>query len=324
VKSYLSRLGNPFMCFDVIIVNWNAGQKLYNCINSVMQYGQPFVNKIIVVDNGSTDGSEIAINSLPSVNLIRSDINLGFAKACNIAASHADSEFILFLNPDASLFPDSLTKLIDFMKKTENKKIGICGIQLIDEYGHISRSCARLPTASNFIAHAIGIDRLFPKLGYLMREWDHTTNKIVDHVIGAFYLVRCELFKQMGGFDERFFVYLEDLDFSVRARQIGWTTYYLADAQAFHSGGGVSWKVKDRRLYYSLKSRLLYGFKHFSNLNACLLTFITIILEIWIRLIRSLMQNSLIDAANTIKAYRMLLKSLPEIITISSKKILGD
>ena len=92
---------------SVIIVNWNAGIQLRECVDSVIQYGRPLVEQIVVVDNGSTDGSETAIEGLPSVTLIRVGANLGFGRACNLGAANSNSEFLLFLNPDARLFPDT-------------------------------------------------------------------------------------------------------------------------------------------------------------------------------------------------------------------------
>jgi GT2 family glycosyltransferase len=128
------------------------------------------------------------------------------------------------------------------MKQSENADVGICGIQLQDDSGHIARSCARFPSLRIFAMQALGLNTLpwFRSWGMHMLEWDHGKTREVDHVIGAFYLMRRALFESLGGFDERFFVYLEDLDFSLRARKAGWSSVYLATTQAFHAGGGVS------------------------------------------------------------------------------------
>lgn len=260
---------------DIVIVNWNAGVSLVESINSSIKCSG-IVSKIIVVDNGSTDGSEVVVERLPSVNLIRAE-NLGFGKACNLGAQQATSEYLLFLNPDAALYADTLSKVLIYMQDPANAKVGICGVQLLDETGQVSRSCARFPSSFGFVAHALGVDRIVPRLGHFMAEWDHAQTRQVDHVIGAFFLVRRDLFDVLGGFDERFFVYLEDLDFSYRARQAGWHSVYLADVQAFHAGGGTVESRKARRLFYSLRSRLLYVFKHFSKagaLESCWLLFV--------------------------------------------------
>lgn len=198
------------------------------------------------------------------------------------------------------------------MEEPANRGVGICGAQLIDESGKVSRSCARFPSVTGFLAHAVGLDRVFPRVGHFMAEWDHLTNRQVDHVIGAFFCVRRELFEGVQGFDERFFVYLEDLDFSCRAHKAGWQSFYLADAQAFHAGGGTSNQVKAKRLFYSLRSRLLYAFKHFSFPAALMVLATTLLLEPLARSALALARRSLSGLKETWGGYRMLWAWVPK------------
>src|SRR6185369_8126202 len=267
------------MMIDIVIVNWNGGIHLQKCIKSIKNYHDGLVGISIVVDNSSSDGSDASVEGDPDFVLIRSGTNLGFGKACNIGAQCGQSEFLLFLNPDAALHEDTLRKAFEFMQDPANVQVDICGVQLLDEHGRVARSCARFPSAAAFAAHAIGLDRVLPSLGHFMSEWDHGQTNAVEHVIGAFFLVRRSLFEQLGGFDERFFMYLEDVDFSYRAKQFGWLSVYLADVQAFHAGGGTSKEVKARRLFYSLRSRLLYACKHFSKGGALIVMLATLLLE---------------------------------------------
>lgn len=301
------------MYVDVIIVNWNSGNQLLECVNSVRQYGALYAKKIIVVDNGSIDGSENAVKDILDVTVISAGENLGFAKACNLGAKYAQSDYLLFLNPDAALYKDTLSKCVLFMEQVENSQIGICGVQLIDGYGQVARSCAEFPTVGKLIAHTIGVSYFIPKLGYFMNTWDHMETREVDHVIGAFYLVRSCVFDELKGFDERFFVYLEDLDFSYRAKQKGWKSIYLADAQAFHFGGGTSNQVKASRLFYSLRSRIQYAFKHYDLFGAILVLIVTLLIEPFSRLIYSLMKFSWPSIKETLEAYVMLLHWLPNL-----------
>jgi GT2 family glycosyltransferase len=185
-------------------------------------------------------------------------------------------------------------------------------VQLLDEAGHVSRSCARFPSAVGFAAHAVGLDRFFPRLGHFMAEWDHAQTRQVDQVIGAFFLVRRNLFEALHGFDERFFVYFEEVDLSYRARQTGWRSVYLADAQAFHAGGGTSNQVKARRLFYSLRSRLLYAFKHFSWMGAFAVLLATLLVEPLSRSALALMRRSWVGLKETWAAYGMLWRWLPQ------------
>lgn len=297
---------------SIIIVNWNAGAQLLGCINSIAEYGAGLVKQTIVVDNGSVDGSDADIEGLPNVTLVRTGVNLGFGKACNLGAQHAKSDYLLFLNPDAALYADTLLKALACMQDPANVRVGICGVQLLDETGQVSRSSARFPVASGFVAHAVGLDRFLPRLGHFMAEWDHVQTREVDHVIGALYLVRRELFDALHGFDERFFVYLEDLDFSYRAHQAGWSSVYLADAQAFHAGGGTSNQIKARRLFYSLRSRLLYAFKHFSWNGAVGVLLATLLVEPVSRSLLAILRRSWAGLTETWVAYIMLWRWLPQ------------
>jgi hypothetical protein len=304
---------------SVVVVNWNAGPQLKTCIDSITQFGGELLDRIIVVDNGSVDGSESAVEAVPHVTLIRAGKNQGFGKACNLGAKESDSDYLLFLNPDAALFERTLSKVVNFMQAPANQEVGICGAQLIEESGKVSRSCARFPSVTGFLAHAVGLDRIFPGLGNSMAEWDHLADRKVDQVIGAFFFVRRRLFEQLQGFDERFFVYFEEVDFSYRARQAGWRSFYLADAQAFHAGGGTSNQVKARRLFYSLRSRLLYAFKLFSFPAAVAVLFTTLLIEPLARSVLAVARGSLPGIKETWAGYLMLWAWLPRGLLITRR-----
>jgi len=310
---------------DIIIVNWNAGSLLRDCVRSIGEAGQRGfeLGQVVIVDNGSTDESLAGLAHLPvPLKIICNTENEGFAAACNQGAQGSHADYLLFLNPDTRLFIDSLSMPLTFMEATQNQSVGICGIQLIDEHEEISRSCTRFPTPRMFYSKIFGLDRLFPGFfqSHFMEEWGHKENREVDHVIGAFFFMRRRLFQQLNGLDERFFVYLEDLDLSLRARKSGWTSYYLADARAYHKGGGTSEQVKALRLFYSLRSRILYGYKHFSRTQATLLLVSTLCFEPVTRLVFNLLQGAFKSASETLSGYLMLYRALPEIITAALKK----
>lgn len=301
---------------DIVIVNWNAGSQLKECLESVITHNKGEVSRIIVVDNGSTDGSADTIENWPDVEVIRTGENLGFGAACNIGAKVGSSPYLLFLNPDARVEAGSLSVPLGFMERPVNKNVGICGIQLIDEQGRVSRTSARYPTLSRLVSSALGLDKL-PGLkvtGVHMHDWDHLKSATVDHVIGAFYLMRRDVFEYVGGFDERFFVYLEDVDLSKRANEAGWVIWYLTEAQAFHAGGGTSRQVKVHRLFYSLRSRLLYAFKHFPRWQAWLLLAVTNVIEPFTRSAWCLLRGDVAGVKHTWAAYRMLWCSMGHIL----------
>jgi N-acetylglucosaminyl-diphospho-decaprenol L-rhamnosyltransferase len=298
------------LCLDIIIVNWNSGNDLRSCLLSIRKHGIDRIRQIIIIDNGSTDDSLLGIEEIRiPIKIVKNDSNRGFAAACNQGARMASGEYLLFLNPDTRLFHESLLLPLTFLEEPSNAEVGICGIQLVDEYGKIARTCARFPKPLQFIYQALGVDRIMASRGYFMWDWDHLTNKVIDHVIGAFFLVRREVFEQIRGFDERFYVYLEDLDFSLRARHSGWTSYYLADARAIHKGGGSSKQVKGTRLFYALRSRLLYSFKHFSRFSAWVICVTTILIEPFCRIAIALARGSWMDVRYTWDGYIMLIRS---------------
>ena len=309
---------------DIIIVNWNAGKQLYECLKSIeATFRNGFsLNRVAVVDNASTDGSADCLDNidLPLV-VIRNAQNRGFAAACNQGVKGSSADYLLFLNPDTRIFEDSLIKPLIFMEQPENHKIGIAGIQLVDETGRISRTCARFPTSAMFFAKMFGLDRLFPRYfpSHFMRNWNHGETSEVDQVMGAFFLIRRQLFKTMGGFDERFFVYFEEVDLSYRVHNISWKTVYFAGARAYHRGGGTSEQVKATRMFYSLRSRILYGYKHFGWFSATLLMAGTLFLEPLSRLALSIWKRSPTEAKETLKGFVYLWKNLHGMIFFANR-----
>ncbi|MHB8754746.1 MAG: glycosyltransferase family 2 protein [Candidatus Acidiferrales bacterium] len=307
------------LCLDIVIVNWNSGGQLRQCLASLQVANRKNFGlaRVVVVDNASCDGSadDLRDGALP-LTLIRNTENHGFAAACNYGAKASHADYLLFLNPDVRLLPDSLIVPMDFMEKPENAKVGICGIQLLDEQGQITRTCSRFPRAFTYFFQMLGLDRLFPKLfaGHLLKRSDLCQSRDVNHVMGAFFLIRRTLFESLQGFDDRFFVYLEDLDLSFRAFEAGWQSYYLATAQAYHKGGGCSERVKAARLFYSLRSRVLYSYKHFGWLAATGLLAGTLLVEPFSRLALAAWRGSMQEIRETLQAYTMLWRALLALI----------
>lgn len=296
---------------DIVIVNWNSGSHLKGCISSIREFGLQLVSSITVVDNNSSDDSELCCVGLGHIKLLRAEENLGFGRGCNRGALDSGAPYLLFLNPDAALFPTTLQVVLEYMNDPGNTSVGICGVQLLDENGRVARSCSRFPSPLSFFFHAFGLARILPRLGGFMTDWDHSKTMHVDQVIGAFFLVRRGLFEALEGFDERFFVYFEEVDFSYRAQQAGWQSAYLSSAQAFHLGGGTSSQVKAHRLFYSLRSRLLYASKHFSLTGASITLVAALFIEPVSRCALALVRRSFSGLKETCAAYAMLWGWLP-------------
>lgn len=282
------------------------------CVASIAAHGRAHLGRIVIVDNGSVDGSdEVQAGGLP-LEIVKTGKNLGFGKACNLGTRRGQASYILFLNPDAALLPGTLDAAVDFMERPGNARIAVCGAQLRDEEGAVQQHCARLPSPATFLAAATGLAAVFPSRFPTLHQYDfdHLSSRPVDHVIGAFYLIRRDVFEKLGGFDERFFVYLEDLDLSARVWQAGYEIFYLAEAVGMHHGGGTSEQVKPHRLAYSLESRIFYAFKHFTTPAALTVAGSTLFIEPVPRLFRALGRRSMQEAYDTLSGFGILWRRL--------------
>ncbi|MDP9332154.1 MAG: glycosyltransferase family 2 protein, partial [Actinomycetota bacterium] len=274
---------------DIIIVNWNTGDYLRDCLRSILAARSPActVERVTVVDNASCDASMTSLEALDlPLELIHNRGNVGFAAACNQGAAGSRSEFLLFLNPDARLFPDTLRTVTTFMANGTVTPIGICGAQMVDDQGRPVMSCARFPTLRVLFGKMTGLDRILPTLfpPHHLTTAETTESRLVDQVIGAFFFVRRELFVRLGGFDERYFLYFEEVDFARRARTVGARSYFLKPATVFHAGNVSSAQDRRAQLYQSLRSRMLYAFDHWPRGQATALLVLSFTVELGARL----------------------------------------
>jgi N-acetylglucosaminyl-diphospho-decaprenol L-rhamnosyltransferase len=304
---------------DIVIVNWNSGIQLQECIESVASssFQGCAIVRVVVVDNCSIDSSaNITVPTGLNLEIIYNTTNQGFGYACNQGAAKSQADFLLFLNPDTRLFPNSLTEALSFFASPLSEKVGICGVQLLDENNQKSFTCSRFPSAKTILGYSVGLQYILPEAfpKQLMVDWPHDRDMVVDQVMGAFFLVRRTIFEQLQGFDERFFVYYEEVDFAKRAKTIGWDSYYLANTQIYHKGGGTTANIRGRSLFYYLRSRLMYGYKHFSFSVATVVAIATFITEPFARLFRSLITRSQQEAIGTIAAYWYLLQWLVSLV----------
>jgi GT2 family glycosyltransferase len=211
---------------SVVIVNWNAGESLAACVASVVEAAP---DEIVVVDNASTDGSLAAVRTRhPAVRVVENGANIGFAAAATQGAAPARGDVLVFLNPDARLLAGALATLVEALFATPGA--GIAGGGLVDERGRWEPAHARFDP----IAHLV-FDTTVGRLGARRRR----SPVVVDWVYGTFMAVRAELFRQLGGFDARYFVYGEDMDLCHRAARLGARTIHVPAARAVH-GRNVS------------------------------------------------------------------------------------
>ncbi len=296
---------------DIILVNWNAGDQLRSCLASVAAAQQDnfILQRVVVVDNGSTDNSLVGLEraGLP-LTIIRNAENRGFAAGCNQGAARSQADYLLFLNCDTRLFANSLMDVIRFMEQPAQAAIGICGIRLVDEAGQPTTAAARFPTLRVMVGKMTGLAKLLPGIfpSHLMRPEEMIESRPVDQIIGAFFLIRKAVFDQCNGFDERFFVYFEEVDLALRAQAAGYSSYYLAEVSAFHAGGGLSSQVKAHRLFYSLRSRIYYAEKHYTPIALAILVLCTFTVEPLVRLLLAALKFSPTQISETLAGYRML------------------
>lgn len=299
---------------DIVIVNWNSGCGLADCLAALTQADRPasVLKNIIVVDNASHDDS---LNGCEEIRLpitvIRNSENRGFARACNQGAALGESDYLLFLNPDVTLCDGSLSNAVAFLHEERVTSIGICGIRLFDEDGKDTTCWSRLPRPLTMLCKVVGLDKLrqLSPSGVTGRK-EISERREVEQVIGACFFVRRALYDALHGFDERFFMYYEEVDLSFRARGLGFRSYYLGDLTGVHTGGGCSKHVKGRRLFYVLRSRLAFAKKHFSRPAYIGIAAATLTIEPFARLLRAGIRLSGTEARNTLEAYVALCHSI--------------
>jgi N-acetylglucosaminyl-diphospho-decaprenol L-rhamnosyltransferase len=304
----------------VIIVNWNGGDHLVRCLASFDAVARDRVTleSVTVVDNasadGSIDGAEAFRDRLP-LQIIRNGDNRGFAAACNQAANGSSAECLLFLNPDTELRPGCLEAPAQFLSDPANASFGIVGIKLIDDLGRNTRTCSRHPSLALLIGTSVGLDRVLSSVfpPHFLPEQAHERTQRVDQVMGAFFFVRQSLFRQLGGFDERFFLYFEDADFALRADKRGAFCGFLASACAVHTGHGSSGKIKARRLFYFGRSRIQFAAKHFGLAGGLAVGAATLIVEPLLRAGQAVIAGRIADIRDVAHGCALLWTSLPGI-----------
>ena len=231
---------------DVVIVNYNAGALLSDCVASIFAEG---VDRIIVVDNASADGSLDALERIdqakPLLTVIRNQANLGFAKACNIGAEASSAGRILFLNPDCVLSIGALAKMISTVESSP--RIGMVGGFLSNPDGSEQPGGRRVfPTPKRAFMRAFGLSRLakfFPEAFsdfLLHKETLPTVPVVVEAISGACMLVKRAVVDQVGVWDEAYFLHCEDLDWCMRMRLAGWNILFVPSAKITHALGVCS------------------------------------------------------------------------------------
>jgi len=226
------------MDLSIIIVSYNTRQLTLGCLRSIFEQTSDIDYEVIVVDNASSDDSANAIaGHFSQVQLIASKENQGFAQANNLAAQSTKGDYLLLLNPDTVVLNRAIEKLLSFARL--HPEAGIYGGRTILPDGSISSKCCfGKMTAWSLFCRTFGFSMIFKKKALFDPEsygsWSYNTIKQVDIITGCFLMVRRDLWEQLGGFNPVFFMYGEEVDFCLRARNLGYRPLFTPDAEIIH------------------------------------------------------------------------------------------
>jgi len=254
---------------DVIVVCWNDREKIATALDSVFALPEverdPQFARVVVSDNGSSDGSREFLRERygSRVTIVENGKNLGFGAACNRAFAATVSPFVFLLNPDAELRAGALAEIVRFMEA--HPRCGIAGSRIYNYDGTIQESCGEFDTwLGAFLRSSAWGEWPFLRRfanGASLRAWGHASERRVDIAIGAALCIRRSVLDTIGPFDERFFLYHEEIDFAKRAAAAGFETWYVPSSEAVHEGMGSArgqYNVEKRKQ----TSRRKYWRKH--------------------------------------------------------------
>ena len=244
-----------------------------------------------MVDNASRDGSvDILRTRYPNVELIENPTNVGFGRANNQALPRIRGRYVVLLNTDAFVAPDTLQKTVDFMEA--HPRCGVLGVKLVGRDGALQPSCRYFPTPWNVFLARTGLKRFFPGTRLVDdMSWDHASVRECDWVPGCYYLVRREVIERVGLFDPRYFLYYEEVDHCRAVRRAGWSVMYYPFTKVVHTGGESAESegpltTCGRQIFaQQIESELLYFRKHYGRIGL-LFAFILASLVIPLSLVR--------------------------------------
>jgi GT2 family glycosyltransferase len=268
ISNSLAHTRLPMVTMSIVIVSWNTREILRDCLASIYENAAPEEFQIIVVDNDSADGSaEMVKEQFPKVDLIVNDDNLCFAAANNVGFKIAKGDYILLLNSDTIVLGDALQKTLAYAQSKPD--YGIVSCKILNEDHSLQPNCFMLPSFLNSVLFLTGMYKLFPNSKFFGRAemtwWDYANEIDVEALKGCFMLVRKEALDQVGGMDEQFFMYSEEIDWCYRFSKQGWKLGFYPDASIIHLGGVSAAKLGADRALIKDKSSIRYMRKHYST-----------------------------------------------------------
>ncbi len=279
---------------SIIVLNWNTRDQLAKCLNAIHQTAGELDTEIFVVDNASSDGSQAMVRErFPDVKLIANHENVGFAKGNNQAMAVSQGRYALLVNSDAFVWPGAIQALVDLADL--QPRAGIVGAQLINADGSFQASHTLFPDPWQELLILSGLGRLMYGRWYPSHGPEEDKGpQVVDYVEGACLLVRRKVFEEVGGLDEGYFMYAEEVDWCYTMRAKGWQVWYQPAAKATHLGGGSSRNRSCQREADLYRSRVRFFRKHYGDgaaellkLQIYTLTAVKIVIHKFLRLVSS-------------------------------------
>ncbi len=255
------------MQLSVIILNYNVRYFLEQCVFSVQKALEGIDGEIIVIDNASSDDScEMMKTKFPHIKLIENEANLGFPKGNNIGVAQAKGEYICILNPDTVVAEDTFTSILNSQLPTSNSQLGIIGCKLIDGAGNFLPESKRgVPTPWVAFTKIFGLYKISNYFGkYYAQHLSENESGKVDILVGAFMVMKRELYIEVGGFDENCFMYSDDIDLSYLVLKTGKSNYYFHETSVIHYKGEST--VRDGTYMKRFREAMQFFYKkHFKK-----------------------------------------------------------
>lgn len=257
------------MDVSIVIVSYNTAAILHQCLRSVqssLSISPELTSEIWVVDNASSDDSaELVGKEFPDIHLIANKENRGFGAANNQAIAEAQGRYILILNPDTEVRSSAIGKLVRYLD--EHPTVGLVGGRLVYPDGSFQHSCFHFPTLLMTLFDFFPINHRFTDSrfnGRYPKSW-YERPFVIDHPLGACMLVRKEVLEQVGTFDERFFIYCEEVDLCIRVKKTGWAIHCVPSAEIVHHSAKSTSQFRGRMLVELHRSRVQLFNKHYNS-----------------------------------------------------------
>ena len=259
------------MDLSAVVVTYNSREHIAACLRSLAGARGALAMEVVVVDNASADGS-VAEARAAGARVVETGDNLGYARAVNRGTRESSGEFVLVLNPDCVVAPGALATLHAWMRA--NPRCAIAAPRILNTDGSVEFSARSFPTHLTFLFNRYSLaTRLWPgnpwSRRYLLSDWDHASDRSVDWVSGACMLVRRSAIEQVGGMDEAYFMFNEDVDWCHAMKQAGWSVDFVAAAEVTHHIGASKGRVSDKVILERHRGMIHY-FRKYHRTNPVL------------------------------------------------------